>query len=218
MKKVLSSYDFIIFDLDGTLVDSKTEIYLAFDKVVKRNNLIHVDENLIFSLIGVHPKEFFKHAGVDEIESDFYVSEFRQNLVVSEFKNTFLFKDSRELLELLKDLGKRTAIATTKPTHLARQLCDAVGITHLLDHIQGTDDKDVKPNPAVIFKCLEKIDFQNVVMVGDTEDDINAAKAAKIDSIALNHGSRTLAILEFSQPTFLMDNISELFQNTMEVK
>src|SRR5690606_7650283 len=102
-------------------------------------------------------------------------------------------------------------VATTKRSDVARSFVDAMGLTELLDHVQGTDGFPHKPAPDVIHRALRAVGAQGTWMVGDTVTDIQAGKAAGLKTYAVSWGTHDAATLATAAPDVLSDGLSDLF-------
>lgn len=119
--------------------------------------------------------------------------------------------------DLLRDLrlqrpDMRIAIATTKPTTMAKLVLRHCGLDTYFDQICGTDSLPHKPNPALLHKVCDdngKTPAQ-AIMVGDTDKDIGAAHAAPMTSIGICHGGFSRDQLQTLNPSYLVNDLQDL--------
>lgn len=119
--------------------------------------------------------------------------------------------------ELLRELRSKRpemclAIATTKPTTMAKLVLGHCKLDTFFDQICGTDDLPHKPNPALLHKVCEdnaKTPAQ-AIMVGDTDRDIGAAHAAPMTSIGICHGGFSRDQMQILNPTHLVNDLQDL--------
>jgi len=208
----IENINLVIFDLDGTLIDSAADIALEIQRVLVVHELPVLSAYEISQSLGKHPSEFFLQAGADPKVIPQLVAEFRLNLSRSSLASTQVFPVAEEVLKYLAGLGVRLCIATTKSSELAITTCEKLGLLHYFELIQGSEDIPHKPNPAVINKCLEQFPNSKAIYIGDTEDDIIASSSAGIPCIALNHGSRDERILLEAKPYALLDSLECLLR------
>lgn len=198
-----------IFDLDGTLVNSALLIELAVQETLIKNGLECLPDGYISSMVGRPPADFFsKYTDLSLIER--LVSDFRSLLETEPFLSPKVYPGAFELLEEIKRRNLQLAIATTKPTGLATRVLNSVGLLPYFSHVQGSESLPPKPNPASLLQCMKKLHAKTGVMVGDTEDDVMAAKRAQIPSVVIAHGSRPQEILRNAEPTLMVNNLNQL--------
>ena len=201
----------VIFDLDGTLVDSAAEIAYSINHVMMQRGNDELPVDAVRRLIGRPPSEIFEMAGWrDPTAIEVAVLDFREHLARHIGERSTVFPGVVGLLERLAAMGIATAVATTKPTGLARLAVKAAGLSKLLQHVQGTDGFPPKPSPDVVQRALSRLGVSNGLMVGDTPDDIHAGRAAGLQTVALLHGTRPAEELQMAEPDLLLDQISDL--------
>lgn len=204
------NYDLVIFDLDGTLIDSKIDIAIGIQRIAKKYSLTEISFLEVFQSLGKHPRDLFISAGADELLAEQMVLDFRSNLLKSKLSNTKVYPGVKELLNKFLQSGTSLCIATTKPTSLAISTCHKMGILDYFSLIQGSDNIPHKPNPTVLNICLSYFQAKKAIYIGDTEDDIHAAHNAGVPCIALNHGSRSIQILDKANPIAIVESIGLL--------
>jgi len=204
-------YAHVIFDLDGTLVDSSSEIYEAAVYVCREHNLKIPTFDYIRSMTGSPPRLFFLDHGCRDDDVDALVIEFRSYLADHAGDPNRVFTPVLPLLTVLHQRSIRLSIATTKPTSLAVQLLGRYGLLHFFSHVQGTDAPlRHKPHPDIIYSCIKKTAAGgSSVMVGDTTFDVEAAHNASIDSIAVCTGAHSYDLLTQVSPSFLLHSLDE---------
>ena len=189
----------ILFDVDGTLVDSKDAIYTSFSNVFRDNSLPPPPKHKVSSFIGYPLNEMFKIFGVDSNDIDRFCAE---------YKNYYL-RISNQLIKILPNaiaslnLAKSFAIlgiVTTKSSRSTRELLSNFGVLDLFSVIIGREDvSSPKPNPEPILKALDSIKdskYKEAFMVGDTILDLQAALKSNVNGIGVLCGYGSLALLE----------------------
>jgi len=204
-------YTHIIFDLDGTLVDSASEIHEAAAAVCSACSFSIPSLDYIRAMTGSPPRLFFLDHGCSEADVDVRVAEFRAHLAVYAGDPGCVFPAVLPVLEHLRQHAVRISLATTKPSQLATILLERYGLAPFFAHVQGTDPPlQHKPHPDILHVCMKKAAPGPVVMVGDTIFDVEAAHNAGIDSIAVSTGAHSSKRLTGARPTFLCTSLAEI--------
>lgn len=203
-------YSHIIFDLDGTLVDSASEIHEAAVAVCFEQGLSIPSPDYIRSMTGSPPRLFFLDHGCGEADVEARVADFRAHLATHAGDPGCVFPPVIPVLELLHQHSIRISLATTKPSALAACLLERYGLARYFAHVQGTDPPmQHKPHPDILHACMQKAPPGAVAMVGDTIFDVEAAHNAGIDSIAVCSGAHSPERLAEASPTFLLLSLQE---------
>jgi len=192
----------ILFDLDGTLVDTAPDLMNAHNHVMEKygyptkstdeiRNLVGQGAGAMLgrSIWGQAKKEFGKinnQKVKDEMVKDFI--NFYGNNIVNE---STLIKGVKEFLEWCKEKDISMAVCTNKQEHLAIDLLKKIKINDYFEYVAGHDTFDYcKPDPRHLTSVIEILggDIKKSLMIGDSETDANAAKAASIPVILLENG------------------------------
>ena len=192
----------ILFDLDGTLVDTAPDLMRAHNHVMKKfgyptkstdeiRNLVGQGAGamLVRSIWGQAKKEFGKVQDEKikkEMVKDFI--DFYGKNIVNESK---LINGVKEFLEWCKGNKISMAVCTNKTEHLAVDLLKKIGIYNFFEYVAGHNTFDYcKPDPRHLTSVIEILDgdIKKSLMIGDSETDANAAKAAGIPTILLEDG------------------------------
>ncbi|MCX6132171.1 MAG: HAD-IA family hydrolase [Ignavibacteriales bacterium] len=207
----------IIFDLDGTLVDSKRDIAGAQLWVLHQLGVDSFKLEDIYPLIGKPLTETFTrllppdlHHRIAEA-AELYKAHYPPRAL----ETTKLFPNVRETLEAIRAKGIRLATATTKLTPGTRRVLTHFGIDGHFDQIQGSDNIPFKPDPYIINKILEEQSWERsaTLMVGDTDNDIHAGKRADIATCGVTYGSLSKEQMQQLEPDFIIDSFPELLSH-----
>ncbi len=174
----------ILFDLDGTLIDS-TEAILESFKVALSDNMKFYDEKKILSLIGLPLDIMFKELGVDNEWE--YVNRYKMHYRKISTQKTKLLPSSKEALKLASSFA-RLGVCTTKTSRYSKELLEKFGILDYFEVLIGREDvENPKPHPEPILKALSlmKADSNISFMVGDTCLDMISAKEAGIRGVGV---------------------------------
>ncbi len=182
----------ILFDLDGTLLDSTDAIVGTCFDVFKNKKFEHsIDDEFIKSLIGYPLEAMFSMCGVAREYVDDFVLEYKRIYRQISFSQTYLLPMARETLELAASFA-RLGIVTTKTGAYTSPLLEHLGIGHFFETLVGREHVVMpKPHPEPIFKALHQMGKEideNIWMVGDTKLDIMAANDAKIKAVGVLSG------------------------------
>jgi phosphoglycolate phosphatase len=180
-----NSLDLMIFDLDGTLIDSHRQIEFAMNKARATLGFTESPKGQIFEKLGLPVNELFNDLILSHVGQKELIAEFRINLFESITLGNKCFPDVVPLINKIQQLGIKVAIATGKSTNMAKRVIENSELRESIDFIQGTDGFLPKPNPEVINRCLQKFPGSRAVMIGDRAEDMIAATAAGIPCIGI---------------------------------
>ena len=192
----------ILFDLDGTLVDTAPDLMNAHNFVMKKygyptksteeiRNLVGKGAGALIgrSIWGQAKKEFHSVEDKnikDQMSKDF-LSFYGKNII----NESTLINGVKEFLKWCKEENISMAVCTNKTEHLAVDLLKKIGIYDFFEYVAGSDTFDYcKPDPRHLTSVVEILDgdIKKSIMIGDSETDANAAKAAEIPIILLEDG------------------------------
>jgi len=192
----------ILFDLDGTLVDTAPDLMLAHNHVMRKfgypskstediRNLVGKGAGALIgrSIWGQAKKEFSKV--LDEKIKDEMVKEFVNFYGKNIVNESTLIIGVKDFLIWCKEQNISMAVCTNKQEHLSNDLLKKIGIYDFFEYVAGSNTFDYcKPDPRHLTKVVEILDgdVKKTIMIGDSETDANAAKAAEIPVILLENG------------------------------
>ncbi len=187
----------ILFDLDGTLIESTEAITSTFHHAFDVHGEKNPTDADIQALIG-HPLDvMFARLGVDESRVWDFVDTYKQRYrTISKIK-TELLPNAQKAVELASSIAK-LGIVTTKTGLYSQELMEHFGIMHHFEVLIGREHVEYpKPDAEPIFKALEKLPKDdNIWMIGDTELDLISAKNAGVKAIGVLGGYGTKKSLE----------------------
>lgn len=199
-----------IFDLDGTLVDSVAQIGAVLNASRASLGYSQLPASFYQDSIGLPLDHLISDLDISVPDRVALVRYFRSNLTETiKCGDNPLFEGVFEGLTFLNENGIKLAIATSKPSEIARLVYENSQLVKLPMHIQGTDDFPAKPNPDVINLVLSKFPEYKAVMVGDRREDMVAAHRAHIPGIGI-------AASGHSQETLRSKGVIETFQSFNE--
>ena len=192
----------ILFDLDGTLVDTAPDLLIAHNHVMKKFGYPTKSMADLKSLVGKgagammgrsiwgQAKKEFARVSDEKIKKDM-VSEFIDFYGKNIINESTLIKGVKEFLIWCKDKHISMAVCTNKTEHLAVDLLKKIGIYDYFEYVAGHNTfQYCEPDPRHLTSIIEILDgdIEKSLMIGDSETDANAAKAANIPVILLENG------------------------------
>jgi phosphoglycolate phosphatase len=208
----------LLFDLDGTLIESAPDIANALNIVLKEANrpTVTVDETRLLIGEGVArlvEKAFAMRGGVpDASVLAAHVARMNKLYDAALTVKTFLIPHAKEAVATLHAAGHRTAVVSNKPGFLTEQIVNHFGLTPHLHAVQGAEDHlPKKPAPDMLFAALEKSGGtrESAIMIGDSAIDVAAARNAKMPVI-LVRGGYTTAPVETLGADLVIDHLGHL--------
>lgn len=217
----LKEKDLIIFDLDGTLINSIPDLTLAINKMLLQYQLPTLTIKEVTPFVGNGAKPLVQRALAKTMKTQ----EVSEKLIVEAFKiylsayeeatcqETFLYPDVLKTLKFLDKKGYKMAICTNKPFNLIAPILDALEIKKFFKIWVGEDSlSEKKPSALPLLHIIKemKSTVEKTIMVGDSKNDILASKNADMESIGVSYGYNYNEHISNYNPTFVMDEFAEL--------
>ncbi|MDQ7047886.1 MAG: HAD family hydrolase [Sulfurovum sp.] len=178
----------VLFDLDGTLIDSTEAILESFEKAYSSFGVDVPDAHKIKSLIGLPLDMMFVKLGVDEAEAMGYAKVYKEHYQTIHIEKTVLLPHAREAVEFAHGYG-RLGVVTTKTSEFSRVLLEHFDLMKYFDVLIGREDvENPKPDPEPVEKALSALghSFGDVAyFIGDTDADMIAGEEAGIACIGV---------------------------------
>jgi len=184
----------VIFDMDGTLIDSKKDITISVNYVRKVNhNLPPLSEEFIVEAINMHernlPYLFYKTETYEQRDRELFEKHYKKQCI----EHPYLYEGVEEMLHTLKANGVKMSVATNAPTLFAKTMLQHLQVADLFDEIVGADRvKASKPNPEMIELILRFYNFNKesdkAWMIGDNSKDMQSGENAGIETIFVTWG------------------------------
>lgn len=185
----------IIFDLDGTLVDSVRDLREAVNALLAEEGLRQLSLDEVKSMIGDGAAKLVERAlsatGGDLSRLSALVARFLQIYEADATRNTEAYPGVVETLAGLRQLGLPLAVVTNKPYGATIDILETLGLRAYFDAVIGGDTlPERKPHPAPILAALSHlgIEPEAALMVGDNYHDVQAAQAAGVRAVAVTYG------------------------------
>jgi 2-phosphoglycolate phosphatase len=206
----------VIFDLDGTLVDSYQAIYLSFKYAYESMGLSPLPYESVKKVVGRGLGHTFQELlGAERVPQA--LSLFRRKYEEIFRAHTHLLPDARTVVETLHRQGLQLAVATNKLGRFSRAIFAHFGMEKLFTVIVGDGDvSQNKPDPEMLYYAMEKMGVEKggTAFVGDSLIDIRTAKNAGLKVYAVPTGNTPREDLEKAQPTALLDRLLDLLLYT----
>ena len=217
------NYKYILFDLDGTLIDSKEGIIsaarFALDKMgVPETQIVNLER-----IIGPPLKSSFKNFfSLSEEFADKAIEYYREYYRDRSIFDNTLYDGIVPMLQMLISEGYILAVATSKPTVFANRILDKHNLTKYFHLIEGANLDDTHADKFdIISSVCEKLSIYNVsqaIMIGDRMYDINGANAIGMDSIGVLYGFGSLEEFQDAGASYVVNTVDELRQLLYSLK
>jgi phosphoglycolate phosphatase len=207
--------DLVIFDLDGTLIDSKRDLACAVNAARAHRGMEPLDNETVFSYVGEGAPVLIRRAlgpgTTDDQAQDAlaFFLEFYNNHMID---HTVLYPGVAETLDRLSAAGVKMAVLTNKPVRMSRAIVDALGVSQYFECVYGGNSfEQKKPHPMGIAALLAECatDPGRAIMVGDSAVDIRTARNANVMSCGVTYGFQP-ETLAAEPPDLLFDRIEQL--------
>ncbi len=210
---MMKRYPLLVFDWDGTLMDSPALIVSSIERSCLDLGLPVPPERESRYIIGLGFKDSLLHLVPTLAEEDYpqFTERYRYHFLSRDHESP-LFSGVESMLEELGNAGHSLAVATGKSrVGLQRSLQQ----TDLGKHFQATrcaDQSFPKPHPAMLLEVMDTLGMSadQTLMIGDTSHDLSMAQSAGVSAIAITHGAHTADELEALKPLACVDSIAAL--------
>jgi phosphoglycolate phosphatase len=212
-RKRYSGVRVLIFDLDGTLIDSKLDLANSINAMLAHMSRAPLAHETIYSLVGNGAPVLVRRAlgeGATDAEANeglgFFLSYYRSHML----DNTVTYPGVREGLKLLE--GYPLAVLTNKPVRFSRAILDGLGLSPYFRFVYGGNSfEKKKPDPMGVETLLRvlKATPEEAMMVGDSEVDVRTARNAGIWACGVSYGLGSEG-LGIHPPDIMLDSLVEL--------
>lgn len=207
-------YQLVIFDWDGTLMNSTPRIVSSLQQAAARTDLsVPSDEdsnNIIGLSLRIGIKRLFENISSQQEET--FIEHYRDEYLFNNQTPAPLFDNTLKVLNKLKENQQMMAVATGK---LRRGLVDSWSKTNTADYFSASrcaDEAESKPSPDMLKQLLKHFGLkaEQAVMIGDTEHDMKMAEVIGMPRIGVTYGAQPLAKLTAHHPTAIVNEVGEL--------
>ncbi len=206
-------FDLIVFDWDGTLMDSTTTIVKCIQSAARDLGLPVPDQKAAAHVIGLSLQDAMQMA-VPKLEAQHYprmVERYRYHYLSQDHELT-LFEGAREMLDDLSQQGYFLAVATGKSRVGLNRALHAADLLSFFDATRCADETFSKPHPAMLHELTRELgqNMARTVMIGDTTHDLQMAINAGAAGIAVHYGAHPVHELQALEPMYSADSVAAL--------
>ena len=205
----------LIFDLDGTLIDSKLDLAHAANAARGHMGMPPIENERVYSFVGNGAPVLIRRVlGPEATEAqvqealEFFLEYYREHML----DYTLLYPGVRESLDRLRAAGVQMAVLTNKPVRISRAIVDGLGAAGYFRQVYGGNSFDFKkPHPIGVETLLEECGAsrERTMMVGDSSVDIQTARNAHVKSCGVTYGFQP-ETLRTVPPDLLVDRMEDL--------
>ena len=205
--------ELLLFDFDGTLIDSKFDIANAVNKTLEELELPLRTQEEIFSFVGDGVKRLLRlSVGEDNLaQYEQALKIFREHYLQNCVVTTRLYPGIWEVLHHFKDVKK--AIVTNKSLEYTMTIVEGLQIRSLFESIEGPrDSTELKPEPAMLERVMTDLGVEpsRTVMIGDSTNDVRAAQTLGVRACAVGYGYGNRDRVQALQPDFYCEQPQNL--------
>lgn len=205
----------LIFDLDGTLIDSKLDLVHSVNAARALMDLPPISAELVSSYVGSGAPVLMRRAlGPEASDADvqralrYFLDYYREHML----DNTYLYAGVREALDRLHGAGTKMAVLTNKPVRFSQAIVDGLGLHgHFFRVYGGNSFEQKKPDPVGIQTLLQESGAprDRTIMVGDSNVDVRTARNAQVLACGVTYGFQP-ETFEQDPPDLVIDHMNEL--------
>ncbi|MBQ7295442.1 MAG: HAD family hydrolase [Clostridia bacterium] len=208
-------HDIILFDLDGTLTDPGLGITNSVAYALKRFGIEAECRESLYSFIGPPLKDsFMKYYGFSEEKAMQAIEVYREYFRDKGLYENEVYDGIRELLEKIKDSGRKIVLATSKPEEFSVRILEHFDLIKYFDVVAGASmDEKRNKKGDVIFYAMEKGGFtaDKAIMIGDREHDIFGAKENGLPSIGVLYGYGSEDELKSAGADYIAKTVEDVY-------
>ena len=206
----------VVFDLDGTLIDSVGDIHAALNQMLARAGHGPLGKDMVTSFVGKGSSHLVKrvidHVGLptDAASHTNYLTEFLDIYTSAPAKFTTVFDQVHEVLTDFKLSGVSQGLCTNKPEGATSVVLKEFGLTNFFGSVVGGDRlPSRKPDPAMLHLVMKELSVEHCLFVGDSEIDVATAKAAGVPIALFTQGYRQTPVAKLA-PDHEFDDFKNL--------
>ena len=210
----------VMFDLDGTLMDSVPDLAAAVDKMLMLLGREPAGIERVRDWVGNGSRVLVLRALAGQLDHDGVADELADEALAlfmqayaGGHELTAVYPGVRDCLDWLRERRVKLAIITNKPAQFIEPLLEEKGLAGYFDWLVGGDTlPQQKPDPAALFWVMDKagVEPSESLFVGDSRNDVRAAKAATVRCVALTYGYNHGEPIADEQPALVLDDLREL--------
>lgn len=209
-------FNLIVFDWDGTLMDSAGRIVSSMRAAIAELGLPERDDDSLRNVIGLGLYEALAaiYPAEDETFYNKIIERYRHYFLYADETPTSLFPGAEDLLEYLSAQGHLLAVATGKGRQGLDRVLNESGLKKYFHSTRCADEAFSKPHPQMLTDIMTDLDTgpHETLMVGDTDFDMHMAKNCHAHALAVSYGAHSKERLLACQPLACVDTLNELHE------
>lgn len=203
-----------IFDWDGTLLNSTGKIVGCMQEAARDTGLPVCSQFEIENIIGLGLPEAIRvlYPEISDKQLDLLRDAYARRYIAADKESCAFFPRVQAVLDQLRAGGHQLAVATGKSRAGLNRVLAQTGIGNYFVTTRCADETASKPDPLMLLQILDELQLKaaDAVMVGDTEYDLNMAKAAGMDAVGVSYGAHSRERLLACQPRLMIDEFEQL--------
>lgn len=208
------NYDLVIFDWDGTVMDSTGRIVSCMQLAAVDLGLPSLPDETVRGIIGLGLPEaigtlypVLDGGGIESMRERYAF-----HFIAAEATPSALYPGAESLLTGLREAGMKLAVATGKSRKGLQRVWGNTGLDRYFHASRCADESHSKPHPAMVLELLEEmaVPAQRAIVVGDTTFDLDMARAAGVDRVAVSYGAHPVEKLLPCEPLAVIDRLHHL--------
>ncbi len=206
----------VVFDLDGTLIDSAPDIADALNMVLAELGRVGLTERTVRNMVGSGWHGLLERAmtmtgGQPEQGLDWVTERFREFYLPRSTRLSSVYPTAMDTIRTLHRQGVKLGICTNKRQSATDIVVEGFGLGAYMDAVVGGDNGVMKPDPGHIAKVLEKLDVEasDALMIGDSKADVDAARGLAMPVVLVRYGYTAIPVEELGGDR-LIDRLDEL--------
>jgi phosphoglycolate phosphatase len=212
----MQHYKLVIFDWDGTLMDSVDRIVSSMQSAAKVVGLTIPSDEAAKQIIGLSIPEALKalFEGITDEQIEIMRLQYKYQYLEGDTTPTPLFANATHLLTQLRQQNKLLAVATGKGREGLNHVLKVSETSALFNTTRCAGEMPSKPDPTMLHSILEELNLapHEAIMIGDTSHDLKMAQNAGVDSIGVTFGVHDREVLNQYKPKVVVDSLAELHQ------
>lgn len=208
------AYQLVIFDWDGTVMDSTGRIIACMHKAGADLCLPVLEDDAVREIIGLGLPEALRtlYPGIGDRDLERMRERYAVHFVAAEASPSRLYPGARETLAALRAAGLRLAVATGKSRKGLERVWASSGLGDSFDASRCADETHSKPHPAMVTELLTELGVapERALVVGDTSFDLQMARDAGVDRVAVSYGAHPVDRLMNFHPLAVIDALPQL--------
>ncbi len=211
------AFELLVFDLDGTLIDSRLDLALAVNAARNDAGMGPLDHELIYSYVGNGAPMLIRRSLGPEANDQqaeealqFFYSYYREHML----DNTYLYSGVRESLDAFLEDGSRLAVLTNKPVRFSQEIIEGLGLASHFQRVYGGNSFETKkPDPYGLNFLMDELEASRsgTLVIGDSAVDVETARNAGTATCGVTYGLQPESFVEHP-PDILIDRMPELVE------